>query len=78
MKRPSLNHLVSDNNVCIIKRARGGLNMDKYVCTICGFIYDEKEGYPEAGIKPGTRWEDIPEDFICPICGAGKSDFVRQ
>ncbi len=52
--------------------------MDKYVCTVCGFIYDEKEGYPEAGIKPGTRWEDIPEDFICPICGAGKSDFVRQ
>lgn len=52
--------------------------MDKYVCTICGFIYDEKEGYPEAGIAPGTRWEDVPEDFLCPICGAGKSDFVRQ
>jgi rubredoxin len=56
----------------------GGRNMDKYVCTICGFIYDEKEGYPEAGIAPGTRWEDVPEDFICPICGAGKSDFVKQ
>ncbi|HNX16339.1 MAG TPA: rubredoxin [Bacilli bacterium] len=52
--------------------------MDKYICTICGYVYDEADGYPEAGIKPGTRWEDVPDDFICPICGATKSDFVRQ
>jgi rubredoxin len=46
-----------------------------YMCVICGWIYEEAEGVPEAGIEPGTRWEDIPEDFVCPECGAGKQDF---
>ncbi|MEM1114606.1 MAG: rubredoxin [Pseudomonadota bacterium] len=47
----------------------------KYECVICGFIYDEAEGLPDDGIPAGTRWEDIPEDWECPDCGIGKSDF---
>ncbi len=47
----------------------------KYECVICGFIYDEAEGLPDDGIPPGTRWEDIPEDWECPDCGISKADF---
>lgn len=50
----------------------------KYVCTVCGYIYDEAEGYPEGGIEPGTKWADVPEDFQCPLCGVGKEDFKKQ
>ena len=49
--------------------------MKEWQCTICSFVYDESEGLPEEGIAPGTRWEDIPEDWACPDCGAAKSDF---
>ena len=52
--------------------------MVKYVCSICGFIYDEAKGIPEAGIAPGTVWGDLPEDWICPLCGASKSEFEKQ
>jgi len=52
--------------------------MKKYVCAICGFVYDEAEGYPEGGIEPGTAWEDVPEDFVCPLCGVGKEDFNEE
>ncbi len=48
--------------------------MAQYVC-ICGWIYDEARGYPPAGIAPGTKWEDVPDDFTCPDCGLGKADF---
>lgn len=47
-----------------------------YECAICGWIYNEAEGCPEEGIAPGTRWEDIPDDWSCPICGASKGDFL--
>ena len=47
----------------------------KYVCTLCGWEYDEETGDPENGIEPGTAFEDLPEDFACPLCGAGKEDF---
>lgn len=47
----------------------------KYLCTICGFIYDEQEGWPEDGIEPGLRWEDVPDTWVCPDCGASKADF---
>lgn len=50
----------------------------KYECTLCGFVYDEREGYPEAGIAPGTRWEDVPDDFVCPDCGVDKDHFQRK
>ncbi len=49
--------------------------MQKYQCTVCGYIYDPEEGDPDSGIKPGTPFEDIPDDWFCPMCGAQKSDF---
>lgn len=52
--------------------------MKQYVCSICEYVYDERRGNPEAGIEPGTKWEDLPEDWVCPLCGALKSDFVQQ
>lgn len=47
----------------------------KFMCVVCGFIYDEALGYPEEGIAPGTRWEDVPETWTCPDCGTTKDDF---
>jgi rubredoxin len=49
--------------------------MKKYMCLICGWIYDEAVGSPEDGIPPGTRWEDVPPNWTCPECGARKDDF---
>lgn len=49
--------------------------MKKYMCLICGWIYDEAEGCPEDGIAPGTKWDDIPMNWTCPECGARKDDF---
>ena len=49
--------------------------MKKWQCFFCGYVYDEAKGEPEAGIVPGTPWEDVPSDFVCPDCGAEKSDF---
>ena len=49
----------------------------KYICLACGFIYDEDEGYPDLGIAPGTKFEDLPEDFTCPWCGVGKDQFDK-
>ena len=65
--------------------------MSKYVCDMCGWEYDPAEGYPEGGIEPGTPWEEIPDDFVCPtpweeipddfvcpICGVGKDQFSAE
>ncbi len=49
--------------------------MSKWECIVCGLVYDEAEGWPDDGIEPGTRWEDVPEDWLCPDCGVGKEDF---
>ena len=49
--------------------------MSKYVCGVCGWVYDEEEGLPEKGIAPGTKFEDLPEDFECELCGVGKENF---
>ena len=49
----------------------------KYVCDVCGWEYDEEQGYPEGGIAPGTKWEDVPEDFECPLCSVGKDQFSK-
>ena len=49
--------------------------MKKYVCDIFGYIYDPEKGDPDSGIAPGTVFEDIPEDWVCPLCGVGKDDF---
>jgi len=49
--------------------------MKKYQCIVCGWIYDEAEGWPQDGIVAGTKWEDIPDDWTCPDCGVSKADF---
>ena len=52
--------------------------MKKYVCNVCGWIYDEELGDAENGIAPGTKLEDLPEDFACPLCGVGKDEFSEE
>jgi rubredoxin len=52
--------------------------MEKYRCTICGYVYDPAEGDSTQGVKPGTAFEDLPDSWTCPVCGALKSDFVKQ
>jgi rubredoxin len=51
------------------------MHMKKYMCDVCNYVYDPEVGDPENGIKPGTPFEKIPEDWVCPICGVGKEDF---
>lgn len=50
----------------------------KYVCTVCGWEYDEALGDADNGIEAGTKFEDLPDDFVCPLCGVGKDDFEAQ
>ena len=52
--------------------------MKKYVCDICGYVYVEEKGEPKNGIAPGTKWEDLPDDYVCPLCGVGKEDFSES
>ncbi len=54
---------------------RGRSNVEKYICTNCGFMYDPEKGDPENGIPPGTAFEDLPEDWVCPICYVSKDQF---
>lgn len=49
--------------------------MKQYECTVCNYIYDPQKGDPDGGIEPGTPFEEIPDDWVCPTCGAMKSDF---
>jgi rubredoxin len=50
--------------------------MKKYKCVICGYVYDPEAGDPSDGIMPGTQFADLPNDYICPVCGAGKDEFL--
>jgi len=52
--------------------------MDRYVCTICDYVYDPEVGDTENGIPPGTPFEELPDDWVCPLCGAPKSEFVKE
>jgi rubredoxin len=52
--------------------------MDKYVCTVCGYVYDPALGDPDNGVTAGTKFDDIPDDWVCPVCGAGKEDFEKE
>ena len=52
--------------------------MQKYVCPTCGYVYDPALGDPDAGIAPGTPFEALPDDWVCPLCGVPKSEFVPQ
>jgi len=57
------------------KKGKESKKMIKYECTVCGYIYEPKKGDPESGVNPGTPFEDLPDDWVCPICGVGKDDF---
>ncbi|MEE3444318.1 MAG: rubredoxin, partial [Methanobrevibacter sp.] len=60
-------------------RLRGALLiMKKYVCDTCGYVYDPEVGDPDNGIAAGTAFEDLPEDWVCPLCGVGKEDFSEE
>lgn len=52
--------------------------MAKYVCLVCGYVYDPETGDEDGGIAPGTAFEDIPEEWVCPVCGVGKDQFEKQ
>ena len=57
---------------------KGMKKMKKYVCEPCGYVYDPEIGDPDNGIEPGTAFEDLPEDWVCPICGVGKEEFQPE
>ena len=52
--------------------------MAKYICEVCGYVYDPETGDPDSDIAPGTAWEDVPEDYVCPLCAAGKEGFACE
>lgn len=52
--------------------------MVKYKCTVCGYIYDPEKGDPDSGIKPGIPFEELPDDWVCPVCGVGKDKFEKE
>ena len=53
-------------------------NMQKYVCGVCGYVYDPEQGDPENDVAPGTAWENVPDDWVCPVCGADKDSFEPE
>ena len=61
-----------------IKQIQGGVNDMKYVCDVCGWVYDEEVGCEEKGIPAGTKFEDLPDDFACLLCGVGKDMFSAE
>jgi rubredoxin len=60
------------------KEKRRAVKMDKYVCSVCGYVYDPEDGDPDSGIDPGTSFEDLPDDWTCPVCGASKDQFEKE
>lgn len=64
--------IVSENKT---PDTNGDKKLKKYICTVCGYVYDPAEGDPDSGIAPGTAFEDIPNDWVCPVCGVGKDMF---
>ena len=61
-----------------LKIEREMKTMEKYVCDVCGYVYDPAVGDPDNGVQPGTAFEAIPEDWVCPLCGVGKDIFSKE
>jgi rubredoxin len=61
-----------------VKKGVWRIKMQKYICTTCSYVYDPEIGDPDSGIEPGTAFEDIPEDWVCPVCGVSKEDFEAE
>jgi len=62
----------------LIPNLKGGKTMKRYVCQVCGYVYDPAAGDPDSGIKPGTKFEDLPDNWVCPVCGAAKDQFEAE
>lgn len=62
----------------LISKPERRTKMDSYICDVCGYKYDPAKGAPNEGIAPGTKFEDIPDDWVCPICGVGKDQFSKE
>lgn len=73
-KRKSKNSVWKDESF----QKKGGEPVEVYVCEVCGYRYDPAAGDPDNGIAPGTKFEDIPEDWVCPICSVGKDQFAKE
>jgi rubredoxin len=56
----------------------GGIKMARYICSVCGYEYDPEVGDPDGGVEPGTPFENIPDDWVCPVCGAAKNQFQPE
>ena len=69
---------IANKNEIENKKPQGGKKMENYVCTVCGYVYEPEKGDPDNDIKPGTAFEDLPSDWTCPVCGAGKDAFEKQ
>ncbi len=72
-KTPKNSPTYTENN-----KQKNEKDMEKYKCSVCGFIYEPKEGHQESGVTPGTKFEQIPENWTCPVCGAGKEAFNAE
>jgi len=79
--KPLLSGRWAESRWNLFRGSRGSVNiwevtsMQESTCQVCGYVYDPEQGDPDSGIEPGTPFEDIPEDWICPICGATKDQF---
>ena len=62
---------------CALRFFRAEVDMEKYKCTVCGYIYDPEKGDPDTGISPGTPFNKLPDDWVCPACGAPKDMFEK-
>lgn len=65
-------------NIYVNIYMEGDISMERWVCEPCGYVYDPEVGDPDGGVAPGTKFEDIPEDWVCPVCGATKDMFAKE
>jgi len=73
-RRPARPPRPEKRQILRLRQCAGGF-MKKYECTVCGYVYDEELGDPDNGVAPGTKWEDVPDSWVCPLCGVGKDMF---
>jgi rubredoxin len=57
---------------------KGDNNMERWVCVVCGYVYDPNDGDPDNGVEPGTSFEEIPDSWLCPLCSVGKDQFEKE
>lgn len=70
-------HLAKNIRISRSGSVSGEASVDKWICKVCGYVYDPADGDPVAGVSPGTPFENLPEDWVCPACGAPKSEFEK-